>query len=86
MKSQASYVYNVDETGMSLDHKPPKLVADKGQNTVRSKTLGNKSLIASVNVTGQTIPPFVIFDAKTLNVDWTKGKVPGIRYVMSATG
>ena len=84
-----SQLYNVDETGIPLDHKPPKLVAHKGQKKVRSKTSGNKSqitVIACVNATGQTIPPFVIFDAKMLNVDWTKGEVPGTRYGMSAKG
>ena len=62
-----SQLYNVDQTGMPLDHKPPKLVAHKGQKKVRSKTSGNKSqitVIACVNATGQTIPPFVIFDSK----------------------
>ena len=43
-------------------------------------------MIACVNATGQTIPPFVIFDAKMLNVDWTKGEVPGTRHGMSVSG
>ena len=84
-----SQLYDVDETGMPLDHKLPKLVAHKGQKKVRSKTSGNKSqitVIACVNATGQTIPPFVIFDAKMLNVDWTQGEVPGTKYGISATG
>ena len=32
----------------------------------------------------QLVKP-IIFDAKMLNVDWTKGEVPGTRYGMSAT-
>ena len=28
-----SQLYNVDETGMPLNHKPPKLVAHKGQES-----------------------------------------------------
>lgn len=29
-------IYNVDETGMPLDHRPPKVVTKKGQKKVRS--------------------------------------------------
>ena len=35
------------------------------------------SVVGCVNAVGQVIPPIVIFDAKTFNVDWSKGKVPG---------
>ena len=36
-------LYNVDETSMRLDHRPPKVVTKKGQKKVRSGTSGNKS-------------------------------------------
>ena len=84
-----SQIYNVDETGMPLDHKPPKIVTKRGQKKVRSRTSGNKSqvtVIACVSATGHAIPPFVIFDAKGLNYDWTKGQVPETRYGLSGTG
>ena len=35
---------------------------------------------------GQAIPPFVIFDAKCLNHDWTDGEVPGTTYGLSSNG
>ena len=84
-----SQIYNVDETGMPLDHHPPKVVAVKGQKKVRSRTSGNKSqvtVIACVSATGHVLPPFVIFDAKQLNMEWTKGEVTGTRYGLSSTG
>jgi len=40
---------------------------------------GNKNqvtVIVCVGVTGHAIPLFVIFDAKGLNNEWTKGQVP----------
>ena len=43
-------------------------------------------MIACVSASGHTIPPFVIFDAKTLNIEWTKGEIPGTRYGLSNTG
>ena len=82
-------IYNVDETSMPLDHKPPKVVTTKGQKKVRCRTTGNKAqvtVIACVSASGHTIPPFVIFDAKTLNIEWTKGEIPGTRYGLSNTG
>ena len=60
-------IYNVDETGMPLDHHPPKVIAVRGQKKVRTRTSGNKSqvtVIACVSATGHALPPFVIFDAK----------------------
>ena len=82
-------LYNVDETGMPLDHRPPKVLAVKGQKKVRYCTSGNKSqitVIGCVNATGTAIPPFVIFDAKSLNIEWTEGEVPGTIYGLSDRG
>ena len=84
-----SQIYNVDETGMPLDHRPPKIVTKRGQKKVCSRTSGDKSqvtVIACVSATGHVIPPFVIFDAKGLNYEWTRGQVPGTRYSLSSTG
>ena len=82
-------IYNVDETGMPLDHRPPKIVTRKGQKKVRYRTSGNKSqitVIGCISAVGQAIPPFVIFDAKNLNVEWTNGEVPGTTYGLSEKG
>ena len=57
-------IYNVDETGMPLDHRPPKIVTARGQKKVRCRTSGNKSqitIIACVSAVGQVIPPFCYF-------------------------
>ena len=82
-------IYNVDETGMPLDHRPPKIIAKRGQKKVRYRTSGNKSqitVIGCVSAAGQAIPPFVIFAAKSLNFDWTVGEVPGTTYGLSDKG
>ena len=62
-----SQIYNVDETGMLLVHKPQKIVTKRDEKKVRSRTSSNKSqviVIACVSATRHVIPPFVIFDAK----------------------
>ena len=81
--------YNVDETGMPLNHRAPKVVTQKGQKKVRVQTTGDKSQITVVgcaSATGQVIPPYVIFDTATLNVAWTEGEVPGTTYGLSKKG
>ena len=37
-----SRIYNMDESGMPLDHKPPKVVAPKGMKKVHCRTSGSK--------------------------------------------
>ena len=65
-------IYNVDETGIALDGHALRIVAKRGQKKVRYRTSGNKNqitVIACVSASGQCIPPFVIFDAKRLNME-----------------
>ena len=82
-------IYNMDETGVPLDPKPPKIVARKGQKKVRYRTSGKKNqitVLGCANAVGQSQPPFVIFDAKQLNPKWMDGEVPGTRYGLSSSG
>ena len=64
---------------MLLDHYPPKIVTTRGPKKVRCRTSDNKSQIT-------VIAPFVIFDSKSLNQQWTKGEVVGTRYGLSSSG
>ena len=82
-------IYNMDETGVPLDPRPPKVVTRKGQKKVRYRSSGNKSqitVIGCANATGQPIPPFIIFAAKQLNDLWMKNEVNGSRYAVSDKG
>ena len=82
-------IYNVDETGMPLNHSAPKIVTGRGHKKVRYRTSGNKSqitVIGCVSATGHAIPPFVIFDSKSLNMEWREGEVPGTSYGLSNKG
>jgi len=82
-------IYNVDESGIPLDHRPPHVVVKRGQRKVRYRTSGNKNqvtVIGCINAAGSAMPPFVIFDAKSLNLEWTKGEVPGTTYDLSSRG
>lgn len=82
-------IYNVDESGVPLDPKPPIIVTKKGSKKVRYRVTGKKgqvTVVACANACGQAIPPMVIYDAKKLNHAWTKGEFPGTCYGLSDTG
>ena len=89
LKVHPEQIYNMDETGLPLNPRPPKVVALRGQKKVRYQSSGSKSQITVLGCgsgTGQVIPPFVIFDAKQLNHLWTRGEVAGTRYGLSDSG
>ncbi len=82
-------IYNMDETGIPLDPKPPKIVSLKGVRNVRYTCSGRKgqvTVLGCCNGVGSAIPPFVIFDAQRLNPFWTREEVPGTRYGLSKKG
>jgi len=56
-------IFNVDESGMSLEHWSPKILARKGQKKVQYCTSGNKSqitVVGCINAIGQVLPPFIM--------------------------
>ena len=78
--SKPNLIFNCDESGMPLSHRPGNCIAVKGQKHVTSVVSGNKTqvaILACVSATGSTIPPFAIFDRKNLNNELTIGEVPG---------
>lgn len=89
LQNHPECIYNMDESGLPLDPKPPKVIALKGQRKVRYRCSGNKSqitILGCCSATGQALPPFIIFQAKQLNYQWTRGEIPGTRYGVSDRG
>ena len=79
-------IYNMDETGVPLSPRPPKIIAKKGQKKVRYRTTGDKAQITVIgcgSATGQAIPPFIIFAAKQISPLWTIDEVNGSRFAVS---
>jgi transposase len=58
-------VFNVDETGLSICHKPHKIVARRGKKNVGGLTSAergkNTTIVCCFSATGQYVPPFIIF-------------------------
>ena len=82
-------IYNCDETGLPLNPKPLKVVDTVGARNPSHITGNRKSqitVLACTNAAGSTLPPFVIFDRKSLNPQMIKGEVPGSIYGLSSNG
>ena len=76
----------MDETGVPLEPRPPKIVSQKGEKKIQYQTSGQKQQITVIgcgSATGQCLPPFVIFAAKQLNHLWTANEVNGSRFAVS---
>lgn len=63
-----SQIYNADETGVTIVHKPSKVVAQLGRRNVPSLTSAEKgkthTVLACVSANGQVLPPFMIYPRK----------------------
>ena len=82
-------IFNCDETGMPLMHKPPKVIAGVGQKhpyTITGSDRSQITILACANAAGYCIPPMVVFDCKVLNPKLAAGEVPGTFYGLSDSG
>ena len=74
---------------MALYPLSPKVLHKVGVKNPCYFTGGTKTqvtVLACTSVAGYAIPPFVIFDRKTLNPHLTKGEVLGTSYGLSPNG
>ena len=58
----------MDETGVQQEHKPSRVVAQKGLRYLQAKTSGNQETItvtACVNAASGIVPPHIIVKGKT---------------------
>ena len=63
-------IYNIDETGISIDPKAPNVVTKTRTRKVRYRSTGRKgqiTVVACVSDAGQVLPPTVLFDAKKVS-------------------
>lgn len=81
-------IYNIDETGISTEHTPPRVVCDKNlkPQAVTSARSSNVTIIAGANAIGNNIPPFYVFPGKRWSDDLLKGAPSGSAGRMSDSG
>ena len=89
LQNSPSQIYNVDETGIPLDPKAPKILVCKGIKKPRYQSPGRKgqiTVVACDNAAGNVLLPLIIFDTKKVQPAWTKDEVPGSKYGTSDKG
>lgn len=73
----AEQIWNIDETGITTVHVPPKIISSKGVKQVGQMTSGergqNITLIAAINALGNAIPPMMIFPRVHCKAHMLKG-------------
>ena len=67
LKDHPAQIYNMDESGMPLDPRPPKVITKQGQKRVCYRVSVKKEqiiVLGYVNAISQSIPPMIIFEGK----------------------
>ena len=89
LKTKPHLIYNLDETGLQLEHRPLKVIAGKSSYKTQAITSPNSAtttLIACINAAGTALPPFYVFKGKLRNYDLLHGAAPNSAYEMSESG
>jgi hypothetical protein len=83
-------IYNVDETGMTTVHKPPKVIAHRGETQVGQVTSGERgtlvTMCGAVSAIGNAVPPMLIFPRVNFRNHMIIGAPPGTLGVAQKTG
>ena len=86
---KATWIFNCDETGFPLCPKGEKVLCERGAKNPCNLTGNNKTqitVLGCASASGYSLPPFVCFDWKNLNLKLTEGELPGTVYGLSSNG
>ena len=89
LRQSPGQIFNCDEVGMPLVHKPPKVISHVGQKHPYAVTSGNKAqitILACASASGYSIPPMTVFDRKQLQPEMVEGEMPGTFYGLTDNG
>jgi len=84
-------IFNCDETGISIVHKPGKMLAELGRRNVYAVTSAERgkthTILSCVLASGYVLPPMMIYPRKKCVPDKMKeGAVPGTLFRSSESG
>ena len=88
LTNKPNRIYNIDETGISTEHTPPRIVCDKNTNpqAVTSPRSALTTVIAAGNALGNSIPPYYVFPGARWNDELLSGASVGAAGRMSKKG
>lgn len=83
-------IFNVDETGVTVVHKPQKVLAPKGQKQVGAATSGergkNVTICCCMSASGQFVPPMFIYPRVRMTSSLERDGPSGSIYRCSKSG
>ena len=84
-------VFNVDETGVTIVHKPGKVLAELGRRNVYALTSAERgrthTILICVSASGFSIPPLMVYPRKQRVPDnMREGAIPGTIFEVSKSG
>jgi len=86
----ADRIFHMDETGLTVVHKPRKVLAQRGDKQVGRITSGEKgetmTVICAVSASGTYVPPMLVYKHKRMSELLMKGSPPGSIGACSAIG
>ena len=89
LMNKSKSVYNVDETNINTEHKPPKVANTKAKsktNAITSQRIATTTLIACGNAAGRVLPPYYVFKGKRRIPQLPDGALPGSKIYMTESG
>ena len=91
LMSKPMQVYNADETGVTIVHKPSKVVAELGRRNVYCVTSAERgkthTVLSCVSASGHVLPPCIVYPRKRKVPDnFREGAVPGTLFAHSDSG
>ena len=88
LKDKPHLIFNVDEKGVTQDHKPPSIVAgtDYHPNAVTAGRSKTTTILGCGSAGGVAIPPFFVFAGKRMLPELMKGATPGAAGTVSDSG
>ena len=81
-------IYNTDETNISPEHNPPKVLCTRGRQpqAITSPRSTTATLISCGNAVGAALPPFIVFKGTRMLPDLLQGATPGTEGRVTAKG
>ncbi len=81
-------IFNVDETGISTEHQPPKVVCSKDTvpTAITSPRSSLVTIIAGGSAIGNAIPPYYVFPGKRWNPEFLQDACVGSSAEMTKNG
>lgn len=84
-------IYNCDETGISIVHKPGKVIAELGRRNVYAITSAERgkthTVLSCVSASGYSVPPMIVYPRKKKVPEMFRdGAVPNCLFATSVSG